>query len=418
MTRHFWVLMHRWVGLATACFLTIVGLTGSFLAFLPEINHALTPQLFPASRSAPALGLGELALAAQNLLPQADVKAVYVDVSGSALIGFAPRTDPATGKPYELGYNQLIIDSATGNERGRRMAGVLPTGIDNLMPFIYWLHFNLTLGKTGALILGIVALLWTLDCFVAFYLTLPAMRKDTKHRARTAMATSIDATRVEEKERSFRQRWKPAWLVKWTASTYRVNFDLHRAGGLWLWLMLLVFAWSSVDFNLHKQVYQPVMRVLFDLPPEDNAVAGKPPNAAPLGWREAQTVAGRLMQEQALIHGFSIDAPVALYRQEALGRYHYRVRSSLDIRDKKGSTTLYFDIYSGKLQRLQLPTTQHSGYTVSTWLEALHEADVFGLPYRIFVCALGLAIVMLSITGIIIWLRKRRARAIRTGVAT
>lgn len=61
-TRHFWVLVHRYAGLTMAGFLILVGLTGSLLAFLTEINRTLTPDLFPATRPAQALGLGELAL--------------------------------------------------------------------------------------------------------------------------------------------------------------------------------------------------------------------------------------------------------------------------------------------------------------------------------------------------------------------
>jgi uncharacterized iron-regulated membrane protein len=37
-------------------------------------------------------------------------------------------------------------------------------------------------------------------------------------------------------------------------------------------------------------------------------------------------------------------------------------------------------------------------------------ANVFGMPYRIFVCALGLLIAPLSNTGVNIWWRKRQAR--------
>ncbi|BBA32138.1 putative iron-regulated membrane protein [Methylocaldum marinum] len=69
-----------------------------------------------------------------------------------------------------------------------------------------------------------------------------------------------------------------------------------------------------------------------------------------------------------------------------------------------------FDADTGKLKLLLLPTGQHAGNTMTSWLFALHEANVFGLPYRFFVCLLGLAIVMLSVTGIVIWLKKRRAR--------
>jgi uncharacterized iron-regulated membrane protein len=35
-------------------------------------------------------------------------------------------------------------------------------------------------------------------------------------------------------------------------------------------------------------------------------------------------------------------------------------------------------------------------------------ANVWGLPYKIFVCVLGLVIVMLAVTGVLIWLKKRR----------
>ena len=57
-----------------------------------------------------------------------------------------------------------------------------------------------------------------------------------------------------------------------------------------------------------------------------------------------------------------------------------------------------------------MPTGQHSGNTISAWLYALHMGDVFGLPYRIFVCVLGLVIAMLSVTGVYIWWKKRKAR--------
>jgi uncharacterized iron-regulated membrane protein len=43
-------------------------------------------------------------------------------------------------------------------------------------------------------------------------------------------------------------RWKPAWLIKLNGGAYRINFDIHRALGLWTWAMMLVFAGSSVAF--------------------------------------------------------------------------------------------------------------------------------------------------------------------------
>lgn len=70
---------------------------------------------------------------------------------------------------------------------------------------------------------------------------------------------------------------------------------------------------------------------------------------------------------------------------------------------------LLFDADNGEFRLLVLPTERYAGNTVTHWLYALHMANVFGLPWRIFVCVLGLVIVMLSVTGILIWMKKRRA---------
>ena len=46
LNRHFFVWLHRWAGLAMACFLVIVGLTGSLLAFRNEIDRLASPRFF------------------------------------------------------------------------------------------------------------------------------------------------------------------------------------------------------------------------------------------------------------------------------------------------------------------------------------------------------------------------------------
>jgi uncharacterized iron-regulated membrane protein len=51
--------------------------------------------------------------------------------------------------------------------------------------------------------------------------------------------------------------------------------------------------------------------------------------------------------------------------------------------------------------------------TVTWWVTSLHMARVFGLPMKIFVCAMGFVITALSITGVYIWWKKRAARRFR-----
>jgi uncharacterized iron-regulated membrane protein len=214
--------------------------------------------------------------------------------------------------------------------------------------------------------------------------------------------------------RSFWSRWKPAWQVKRGASTYRLNFDLHRAGGLWPWAMLLVFAWSSVYMNLWDTVYTWTTRAVMDYRPPWVLVVpeAKPLEQPPLNWRQAQSVAERLMTEQAGKHHFRPGRPIMLRYEAESAVYFYEAESSLDINDRprRYGAQVIFDARTGELRHVLLPSGQYAGNTVSNWLYALHMGNVFGLPYRIFVCMLGLAIAMLSVTGVYVWWKKRNAR--------
>ncbi len=384
--RPLWVLVHRWVGLTIAAFLVIVGLTGSLLAFLPELNHWLGPQLHPGPHGV-ALDAATLARRAEILMPHASARTVYLGDVGAASVGMVPRSGA-----IPLDFSSLVLDAVTGEELGRLQGGGLPTALEGVMPFVYQLHMNLALGEIGAWILGVTALVWTADCFIALYLTLP---RPSRHSLRDLLA-----------------RWKPAWLVKWRTSTYRINFDLHRAGGLWVWPLLIVFAWSSVFFNVND-VYMSATKLVLDIEPPPWMWPAQPPRSdasKPLEWEEAQAVGEKLMAEQAREHGFTIERPDALYFRPAKGLIQYRVHSSHDIGNHYGATSVLFDAYTGVLVAVSLPSGQYRGNTVTSWLIGLHMADVFGLPYRIFVCVLGLVITLLSASGVYIWWRKRGAR--------
>ena len=393
MSRHLWVLLHRYAGLAMTVFLVIVGLTGSLLAFNSELERVFAPQLFAVPRPGVVpLDLATLAERAEVLVPKARVIGVTYAESDQVYIYFEARINPRTGQAYDLGFTEFFVDPWTGEELGRRIRADLSQGLINLMPFIYELHWTLAIGSVGQWTMGITALIWTLDCFTSFYLTLPI-----------SLA-------------GFWRRWKPAWMIKRGASDYRLNFDLHRACGLWLLPLLLIFAWSSVMMNI-RPVYEWVTEAVFDYrSPMVAFMSEAHPNEAPhLDWRAAQATGERLIVEQSLKRKFTTGQPLSLMYWPASGAYLYEVRGSRDVFErapKGGGTEVMFDGDTGAFRELTQPTGERAGNTVESWLYALHMARVFGRSYQIFVCLLGLLIAMLSITGVYIWLKKRNARRI------
>jgi len=385
-TRAFWVWIHRWAGLSLAGFLFLVGLTGSLLAFWIEINQWLTPELYPGPRAGVALDAAALARRAEAIVPQARTTSVYLGYPGTVMVGVeALENAPA------LDFEFLHLDPIDGHERGRVTWHDLPRRKSDIMPFVYGLHMYLAMKGFGDWILGFVALLWTLDCFVAFYLTLP------QH--------------AERSRKSFLARWKASWTIKLSGSFYRGAFDLHRAGGLWVWAALLVFAWSSVYFTM-PSVYARVTGALFDYsdPNPPMFASSLDDLRSPMGWSEALETGRRLMALQAREMNFSIDRAVALNHLAADGLYEYRVHSSRDVGEKAGATSVFFDSRTGEPRGVKTPTGAHAGDTLTTWLVELHTANVFGMPYRIFVSALGVLVAALSVTGVYIWWKKRTAR--------
>ena len=74
--------------------------------------------------------------------------------------------------------------------------------------------------------------------------------------------------------------------------------------------------------------------------------------------------------------------------------------------------TVFLDSNTGEFAGVFQTSAPHMGETITNWLEALHmiRDPVDYLAYRIFVAAIGLVIVMLSVTGVYIWWKKRAAR--------
>jgi uncharacterized iron-regulated membrane protein len=389
MVRKLLVWLHRWTGLLMAGFLIVEGVTGSLLAFRESLDRLSAPQLFATPRPGVApLGLAALARRAEVLAPGARVGFFSLD-DRQVVMHMLPRTSGE--EPAALGFDRLFLDPWTGQEMGRRLDGDISQGWINLVPFIYRVHRNLAAGATGMWVLGLVALAWTVDSFIGLYLTLPVVLS------------------------RFLFRWKTAWLIKWRANAVRVNFDLHRASGLWLWPLFFVFAWSSVMFNLYN-VYEPVTGALFDYHSgmDDlrmrmlHSSASSMPH---LDWEAAQSAGEHLMALEAARRGLRIERPYGMAYIPELGVYTYAVAAKGNIQHDAWTTSLWLDSNTGALVKMDLPSGEHAGNTVENWLRALHFADLRdSLVYRVLVCALGLVVAALSVTGVYIWLKKRRAR--------
>lgn len=103
------------------------------------------------------------------------------------------------------------------------------------------------------------------------------------------------------------------------------------------------FAWSSVYMNLWDTVYTWTTRAVMEYKaPWTEFSKREIPLAEPgVDWRQAQRIGEQLMSEQANKHGFAVEQVIALRLDRGNGTYQYIVRSSKEIQDRRGRTSVF-----------------------------------------------------------------------------
>jgi uncharacterized iron-regulated membrane protein len=387
------VLLHRWLGLFTALFLAVAGLTGALIAWDHELDAWLNPQLFAAAsgQSQRMLSGLELADRLEAREPRLTVRFMSLEPTPgkTLLLNVAPRLDPATGKPFALDYTQVFVDPATSEIQGRRMWGAFSLARENVLPFLYRLHYTLHLPNAaglelGVLWMGIVALVWALDGLIALYISFPSVRT-----------------------------WRRSFSFRFRAGGAKLLFDLHRSSGVWVWVLLLVLAVSGVSMNLRDELVRPLVALFSPLTPSPFAGAD-PPADNYVEPRLDRLQAIKVASDEARRRGIAAPAGGMFY---AADRGVYGV-GFYERGDDHGDGTLgnpwvYLDALRGSVIAVEQPGEGSAGDLFMQAQFPLHSGRVFGLAGRVVVSLLGLVVAMLSITGVIIWARKRRARAAR-----
>lgn len=390
--RTLWVAVHRWLGLGTAGFLFIAGLTGAVISWDHELDGALNPRLYEARSEGTAKPTLALAQALERARPELQVTwaPIAVEPGEAVLFGVEATPDPATGKARPLDYNQVAVDPATGEVQGQRFWGRPSLSRENLLPFLYKLHYSLTLPfvngvDVGVWLMGIVGIAWTIDCLVALWISFPK--------------ASV---------------WKKSFAFRWREGGYRLTFDLHRSGGVWLWGLLLVLAVTSVSMNLGPQVTRPIVGLFSQLSPDPfstrEARAFDEP-ATPAIPRERVV---EIARAEAQRRGWEAPPGGVFYSPmyDVYGVGFYEVGD--DHGDGGlGNPWLYFDGTTGAPAGALTPGQGTAGDIFMQAQFPLHSGRILDVPGRVLVSLLGLAVAGLSATGVLIWARKRRSRVRR-----
>jgi uncharacterized iron-regulated membrane protein len=284
----------------------------------------------------------------------------------------------------KLDYDEVFIDPVSGDVQGRRLWGACCLERQNAVPFIYRLHYSMGLPDAwGQWLMGSVAIIWLIDCFVGLCLTLP-------------------------RKLPFWMKWRKRWRVQTAVGPRRAVFDIHNALGLWLWLMLLILALSSIDMNLDREFFKPLVSMVAKVTDVPRTMERRNSDRR-LNWDQAIAIA-RLDAQ----HREWNSEPQWIEWRRSENTYKVGFESHApDQIDSGQRHELRIDAQVGSIVVVKDARVRTAGDAFIDFQFPLHSGRLFGLPGRIIVCITGLVTALLALTGVWLWAKKTMQRRSR-----
>ena len=357
--RRFILKLHLYLGLVSGIFLIILGLTGSVMAFEGQLDHWLHPGRWYVTVRPQTLPESQLVqIAGQRFAPRR-VSAIHIapEANIAQQISLAPppgEQSAAAARPIEV-----TIDQYDGSILSIHSA---PTTTEAALAFIHQFHLRLVSGETGKLLISFVGLILVFEVPLGLFLWW-----------RTKRAS-----------------------VKWKSSGFRISFDLHHLVGVYFAAFLLLAAGTGalIGFDFAQSMFY---RVTHSAPiPIRPAASAVLPGTAPANVDRVIESAQQAMPQGLISIVQFPNGPRAVYQVilRMPGDAWSAVHGLARIDQYSGKVLTFTDLYASP------------GYRAIRFNRSLHTGDIFGLPSQIIVSLSSLALVVMVITGLIIWWKK------------
>jgi uncharacterized iron-regulated membrane protein len=358
--------LHRWTGLVVLGFLFLASVTGTWLVFADEIDHWINPELRSVVIRDHRVPLSAVYDRVERRFPGARVTTIVTQKKPSDALLVYLASDRG-----ELRYNQVFVDPYTGDILGQQSTTRFVVSRSTLNQLVLRFHYTLFAGNWGLWCMGGCAIVWLLTNLIGLWLSWPS-----------AWRRLVG--------------WLPILSVRMNRGVYKVNYDLHRAIGVWLLPVFTVLAFTSVYLNLPRLIAPAVDAV-------------SPLSKAPAGHRR-QLEDVKVGPDQAVAvarAAVPFARPNSVFRDLRNGRYSVWLQRA-DDPSPYGNNVAYVDFVTGDLIGVRLSKSGSAGDQFMDWQLPLHNGMAFGLAGRIVIAVSGIAMAVMCVTGFYVWWRKWR----------
>lgn len=366
--RHWLRTIHLWLGLGLGGLFVLLGLTGSILAFYPEVDALLHPEIRVEASGAPDW---DRALAT--------LRAAYPDKNG-------PWRFEVTGDPGAIPARYYDPPERQGHAFRPMMVWLTSDGGAVLrrdywgeyaMTLIYDLHFRLLLGETGGKLLG----------WLGFALLALLLSGLWAWWPRGSLRKALRFKRGSPPQRALR--------------------DWHKLAGL-----------SGLGFLL----ILTITGMMLELPEQSDAALGAiglpvdhPPHVH--GHADDASTSGAVPVSKAIETAMTSlpGARLAWIETPPAGGGTYRMRLQVpgDPSFRFPHSFVWIDGATGKALAVHDARAAKSGTIVNNWVHSLHDGSAAGLAGRIVAALAGLVPLILFMSGLMRWRARRRSARCR-----
>jgi uncharacterized iron-regulated membrane protein len=349
--------LHLYVSLIVAVFALVLALTGSIMAFEPELDHLFHWRLSYATALPRSLSLAEIGAAAAKVFPGEPVRAY--EFSTSPDLSYQVRF--RGGIVFVNPYTGVILGTQTD-----------PDGASIFLRTVHRIHVSLlpsSSSEVGGNILSWASVGVGFLVFSGLYLWWPLKRVRVSRRT------------------GGRRFWR----------------DLHHATGIVSMPLILALVLTGMVIGFNETAASLLFQITGFHPPAASSVPPTVLANRPISPDEAIDIA------RAALPGA---APFDLNVPAPRGNYQIRMRYPED-RTPGGRSHVVVDQYSGKVLVAQSSRTAPAATRVLNANRAIHTGDVFGLPSKVVMALACLTLVVQVLSGGMMWW-KRRGKARRS----
>ena len=357
--------LHLWLGLLSGLIVFIVSLTGSILVFEHEIDSFINPEFYRVSAIGP-----------KKLPVDIHVKLIRNKYNIKAFDRIQTFQDPQrtviiTGADPDKNEQIFSVDPYTGKILGK------VTEKSRFFSIVLDLHRHLIMGDAGQFITGCSCLIFVFMLLSGLILWWPKKMKNVKQRL----------------------------TVKWKASFKRVNWDFHSTFGFYSFLFLLILSLTGLTWSF-KWFESGIYLLADGTAKKPSAKVENPTKVDPN--LDKTYFYQNILSKTDSIYKYKGDTQIRVPSDTINSLMVIKLNIEKPIPNI--SSMAYFDKYTGEILKVRPYESFSDGDKVRRLIYPIHTGSIFGYPTKILAFLVCLFALTLPVSGLLIWLGRKKKK--------